>query len=221
MVYDEDELLMLSGIQHYCFCKRQWALIHVEKQWQENVKTIEGKHIHEKVNDPYLVETRGDITIARSVPLTSYELGLYGIADVVEFSRVEKKGVLLKGKTGFWHPIPVEYKRGKPKSDERDEVQLCAQAICLEEMLHVSIEKGYLYYHQIRKRVEIELNSGLRETVKKMASDMHKVYKTGITPKGKVGKHCKLCSMENICKPKVGNKKLKVKDYVQKGVADK
>lgn len=218
MTYLDDEMLMLSGIQHFCFCPRQWALIHIEQQWQENVRTVEGKHVHEKVNDPFIVETRGELVIARSVPLVSYKLGLYGIADVVEFFKHDKQGISLTGKRGLWLPTPVEYKRGKPKSDERDEVQLCAQAICLEEMFKINISKGYLFYHSIRRRIEVILDNRLRETVSELTNKMHQIYKKGATPLGKYGKPCKLCSMENICQPKIGQKKIKVKDYVRKGM---
>ena len=122
----EEEFLMLSGIQHFYFCQRQWALIHIERQWEENVRTIEGKQIHDRVDDPFIIETRGDIVIARAVPIISNKLGLYGVADVVEFIKDEVSGITLSERKGLWKPIPVEYKRGKPKIDIRDEVQLCA-----------------------------------------------------------------------------------------------
>lgn len=218
--YVEDDFLMLSGIQHYYFCERQWALIHIEKQWQENQRTIEGKHIHERADDPFIVETRGDIVIARSVPLLSSRLGLYGIADVVEFVRTESTGIQLKEREGLWMPIPVEYKRGKPKADQRDEVQLCAQAICLEEMLNITIRKGYLFYNRIRRRCEVILDDELRSLVQKLADRMHQDFLMGRTPKAKLGKHCDLCSMKELCQPKIANKKQQVKEYIKKVVAD-
>lgn len=218
--YVEDDFLMLSGIQHYYFCERQWALIHIEKQWQENQRTIEGKHIHERADDPFIVETRGDIVIARSVPLLSSRLGLYGIADVVEFVRTESTGIHLKEKEGLWMPIPVEYKRGKPKTDQRDEVQLCAQAVCLEEMLNITIEKGFLFYNTIRRRCEVVLDDELRSLVQKLADRMHQDFLEGRTPKAKLGKHCNLCSMKELCQPKVANKRQQVKEYIKKVVAE-
>ncbi len=218
--YVEDDLLMLSGIQHFFFCERQWALIHIEKQWQENVRTIEGKHIHERADDPFIVETRGDIVISRSVPLSSYKLGLYGIADVIEFVKTNSKGISLKAKDGQWTPIPVEYKRGKPKTDKRDEVQLCAQAICLEEMLNVTIDKGYLFYNTIKRRSEVVLDNELRTLVQNLADRMHLAFEEGKTPKAKFGKHCDLCSMKEICQPKLTSKKKKVKEYIKKVVAE-
>lgn len=212
---------MLSGIQHFYFCQRQWALIHIEKQWQENVRTIEGKHIHERADDPFIIETRGDIVIARSVPIVSHRIGLYGIADVVEFTKDRAFGIHLKEREGLWRPVPVEYKRGKPKTDMRDEVQLCAQAICLEEMLKISIPKGYLFYHTIKRRTEVIFHEELRSAVQDLANSMHQCFKEMKTPKAKWGKHCSLCSMEEICQPKVTSKNKQVQDYIKKGVVDK
>ncbi|SET03533.1 CRISPR-associated protein Cas4 [Anaerobranca gottschalkii] len=218
MFYSEDELLMLSGIQHFSFCQRQWAIIHLENQWKENLQTVEGNIIHNKVNDPYILESRGKTFVARSVPLISYQLGLYGYADVVEFIKVEKEGVAIRGKRGLWTPIPVEYKRGNPKPDERDEVQLCAQAICLEEMLQLSIQKGYIFYHAIRRRTEVVFTEELRSLVKKLSKEMHETYKRGVTPKGVYSKKCKLCSLFDLCQPKILNKKITVKEYIKKGL---
>lgn len=220
MRYSDEDLLMLSGIQHYYFCQRQWALIHIERQWKENVRTIEGKHIHERVDDPFIVETRGDIVIARSVPLISYTLGLYGIADVVEFVKSTSIGVVLDDRDGLWTPVPVEYKRGKPKTDQRDEVQLCAQAICLEEMLATKIDKGYLYYNTIRRRTEVVLDQELRDTVQSLADKMHEDFLEGYTPKASPGKHCGLCSMIELCQPKLSSKAKKVQEYIAKVVTE-
>lgn len=219
MVYEVEDFLMLSGIQHYFFCKRQWALIHIEQQWQENVRTIEGKHIHERADDPFIVETRGDIIIARSVPLISYNLGLYGIADVIEFMRSDSQGVHLNEREGLWRPVPVEYKRGKPKIDQRDEVQLCAQAICLEEMLDIHIEEAYLFYHAIRRRSKVVLDIDLRDIVQNLADEMHVTFKKGNTPEANREKHCKYCSMKDLCQPKISSKRGKVREYIKKAVA--
>ena len=144
----EEELLALSGLQHLAFCERQWALIHLEGLWAENRPTMEGRFLHERVNDPFFDESRGEVLITRSVPLVSYQLGVFGIADVVEFypTTDTRVGVELPTRTGLWRPAPVEYKRGYPKPDDRDLVQLCAQAICLEEMLGIAVDMGYMYY---------------------------------------------------------------------------
>ncbi len=143
--YGDEDLLMLSGIQHITFCERQWALIHIEQQWAENNLTIEGNWMHQKVDDPTLMNRNKGIVTLRSVTLVSRRLGLYGISDVVEMvaSSSGQNAIQHPKYPGFWQLIPVEYKRGKPKKDQIDEVQLCAQAICLEEMYNVSIEKDF------------------------------------------------------------------------------
>jgi len=127
--YDPDDLLPLSGLQHFLFCRRQWALIHVERQWKENVLTAEGRIMHERADDPFFTESRKGVLIARAVPVASYTLGLSGICDVVEFTE-SQEGVALPGREGRYLAAPVEYKRGKPKQEPSDEAQLCAQAIC-------------------------------------------------------------------------------------------
>ncbi|MBO9315853.1 MAG: CRISPR-associated protein Cas4, partial [Chloroflexus sp.] len=163
--YTPDELLPLSGIQHFLFCRRQWALIHIEMQWQDNVLTVEGKQLHERVDDPFFVETRRNVIISRSVPVASYTLGLSGICDVVEFTS-STEGIRLPGREGFHRPTPIEYKRGHPKRDPVDEAQLCAQAICLEEMLAVPIPCGFLYYGKAHRREPVELTEDLRRLVR-------------------------------------------------------
>jgi len=196
-LYNEDELLSLSGIQHFAFCERQWGLIHVENQWVENVRTVEGKHLHQKVDDPYFTETRGDVKTVRSVPLVSKKLGLYGVADVLELQKLSEDN------SGVRYSI-VEYKRGKPKPDDRDEVQLCAQAICLEEMLAITLDYGYLYYGETKHRHRVVFDDSLRTRVKELTVRMHMLYAQGETPSALKGKRCKNCSMVNICIPKIG-----------------
>ena len=214
--YDHDDLLSLSGIQHFAYCSRQWALIHIEKQWIENLRTVEGKQLHERVNNPSFFEARGNILTARSVPLCSYTLGFYGVSDVVEFHAMKQKGITLKGYKGKWQPIPVEYKRGKPKKDIIDKVQLCTQAICLEEMLIINIEYGYLFYGQTKHRTKILFDIELRNQVKKFSQEMHSLFDKQITPKAlKTGKSCRSCSLYNICIPKLANKRLSVKNYIK------
>ena len=159
--YTAEELLPLSGIQHFLFCRRQWALIDVERQWQENALTVEGKLLHKRVDQPFFSETREGIIQARSVPVASYRLGLTGVCDVVEFSEAQP-GARLPGREGTYLPTPVEYKRGHPKSDPCDEAQLCAQGMCLEEMLSVSIPYGYLFYGETRHRLEVTFTPELK-----------------------------------------------------------
>ena len=217
--YTDEELLALSGIQHFCFCRRQWALIHVEQQWEENLRTAEGRLVHKRVDDPFLTESRGDVVTSRAFPVVSYALGLYGVADVVEYIRADE-GVSLPGREGLWRMRPVEYKRGKPKIDERDEVQLCAQAICLEEMFDVRIDRGDFYYNELRRRVPLLLSSTLREQVVSLSEEMHELFLKGITPAAETTRKCSLCSLQNICMPKVTKKNLSVRRYMRKHVKE-
>ncbi|MEN6389909.1 MAG: CRISPR-associated protein Cas4 [Syntrophomonas sp.] len=216
--YTDEDLLALSGIQHYAFCERQWGLIHLEQQWQENLKTAEGHILHEHVHDPDYKESRVGVVSARSLPLKSYSLGLAGVADLVEFVPLsdenDSAGVLLSGRKGRYQPVPVEYKRGKPKKDDRDAVQLCAQAICLEEMMSVQIEYGYLFYGQTQHRLEVVFNHTLRQRVESLVKNMHDSYEAGNTPVARKGVKCSLCSMENICLPKMMRKTRSVEAYL-------
>lgn len=217
--YADDELLSLSGIQHFHFCKRQWALIHVEQQWKDNLRTTEGHFLHERVDDPFFTECRGDVRISRAFPLVSYSLGLYGIADVIEYIRSET-GVEIPGCDGVWTMRPVEYKRGKPKIDERDEVQVCAQVMCLEEMFGIHIATADFYYYEIRRRVHINITDELRDLVRSLAEEMHIFFREGITPPAQKNRKCKLCSLFDICMPKLTKKKKSVEGYLRKHVSD-
>lgn len=212
--YSPDELLALSGIQHFCFCRRQWALIYVERQWRENVLTAEGKLLHDRVDDPFFSEMRNRVVIARAVPVASYRLGLYGICDVVEFTP-SQVGVSLHGRKGTFLPAPIEYKRGKEKQDKSDEVQLCAQALCLEEMLSITIPFGYFFYGKIRQRVEVRLTEDLRELVYKLAEEMHTYFYRGYTPRVKPSKACKSCSLEDICLPTLQGNVTSASKYIE------
>ena len=216
--YTDYDLLMLSGIQHIAFCQRQYALAYIEMQWAENVLTIEGHHLHEKVDNPFLKDSYKNVVIFRSLSLVSRKLGLYGMADVVEFVQTDNKqnSTTLSGKQGHWQPIPVEYKRGKPKPDERDAVQLCAQAICLEEMYSVYINSGYLFYGETRHRHEVDFNIKLRAQVENYALQMHAMFKNGITPLPEYKSHCKSCSLFEICLPKKISESGKVDEYLKK-----
>jgi CRISPR-associated exonuclease Cas4 len=220
--YSDDDLLMLSGIQHFAFCERQWALIHIEQLWQENVRTVEGRFLHERVHNPMLTEKRGGCIMTRSVPLLSRRLGFYGMADLVEFRKVSNHegGINLPDRSGFWLPTPVEYKRGKPKPDERDEVQLCAQAMCMEEMLGVRISNGELYYGEPKRRFEVVLDSPLRHQVEELSRKMHEVFKRGETPHATKGKKCSLCSMKELCLPALTRKSRSVAHYLQKELSE-
>lgn len=201
MTYDEDDLLLLSGLQHLLFCERQWGLIHIEQQWSENRLTAEGRVLHERAHQAG-AENRPGIRIARSLRLRSLRLGLSGQADVVEFHSSEA-GVALPDCEGLWRPFPVEYKRGKPKRDAYDEVQLCAQALCLEEMFGGGITGGALYYGEPRRRFEIPFTTELRILTETLAERMHQLYATGQTPAAVYEPKCDSCSLIAICMPRL------------------
>lgn len=215
--YTSDELLPLSGIQHFVFCRRQWALIHVERQWQENALTVEGKLLHNRADNPFFTETRKGVITARSVPIASYRLGLAGVCDVVEFTE-SPDGVKLPGREGLFLPAPVEYKRGHEKRDPCDEAQLCAQAICLEEMLSTAVPIGYLYYGETRHRVEVELTAELRDLVREMSEEMHAYFQRGYTPRVKSSKACRSCSLADICLPTLQEKVIPASKYIQQQI---
>lgn len=215
--YTKDDLLPLSGIQHFLFCRRQWALIHVEQQWKENALTAEGRIMHKRVDDPFFTETRNGVITVRSVPVASYRLGLSGVCDVVEFT-ASPDGVKLPNRERLYLPAPIEYKRGKEKHDHSDEVQLCAQAICLEEMLSTRISRGYLYYGETRHRVEIEFTSELRRLVQDMSAEMHNYFTRGYTPKVKTHKGCRSCSLADICLPVLNEKVIAASKYIKQQI---
>ena len=217
--YTADELLPLSGLQHFLFCRRQWALIHVERQWQENALTAEGRIMHQRADDPFFTEVRKGVILTRSVPIASYRLGLSGVCDVVEFTQANE-GVQLKGQEGFYLPAPVEYKRGKPKREPSDEAQLCAQALCLEEMLSVAIPQGYLYYGQTHHREAVLLTPELRQLVHDMAGEMHAYFGRGYTPRVKPFKGCRSCSLADVCLPVLQEKVAPASKYIEQQLRD-
>ncbi len=210
MRYAEDDLLALSGVQHIVFCERQASLIYVERAWADNALTVDGSHRHAGVHEQSpRRERRGDLLIVRGLALRSLELGLAGVADVVEFhrtgERLDKKGVPqgaeLPNLPGFWVPFPVEYKRGRPKPHRADEVQLCAQALCLEEMLGVSIAEGALFYGKEQRRVPVTLDDELRALTADAAFRLHRLLREGITPPAVREPKCERCSLLELCLP--------------------
>lgn len=198
-MFSDEDLLPISGLQHLTFCERQWALIHMEMEWEENVRTIEGKQLHEFVHEQG-TNVRAGARMVRGLRLRSLKMGLYGVADLVEF-HPHDRGIALSELPGQWLPYPVEYKRGRKRYDSADELQLCAQALCLEEMLNVSVPKGAIYYGQPRRRSEIDLTADLREEVARLCSRARELYDSGRTPSPRAGKHCSNCSLESICMP--------------------
>ncbi len=197
---DADDYLLMSGIQHFCFCRRQWALIHLEQQWVENLRTAEGRIDHKKCHDIDQNERRGDLIIVRGMRVVSNRLRLTGDCDVVEF-RVSPEGVPLSNEKGLWMPMPVEYKHGHPKENDADRLQLCAQAMALEEMLVCEIPQAALYYEETRRREIVLLTEKLRQKTQSMADEMNRYFARGYTPKVKPGTFCNACSLKPICLP--------------------
>ena len=214
MEYSEEDYLFISGIQHFKFCRRQWALIHVEQQWEENVHTVIGELMHKKAHDPYLTEKRKDTIIVRALPVVSKEMGITGECDVVEFRRCED-GVRLHGHRGLYSIYPVEYKKGKPKTDEKDQLQLAAQAMCLEEMFSTKIKEGALFYGETKRREVIHITDELRIEVRDMFQEMHHYFSRHYTPKVKTSKSCSSCSLKEICLPKL-SKTVSVGTYMKR-----
>lgn len=201
-MYREEEYLLLSGLQHFAYCRRQWALIHIEQQWAENERTIDGQLFHSTAHNAEKVEKRGNLLITRGLHIKSSVLGMSGICDVVEFHKSDS-GVSISSYNGLWEPYPVEYKKGLPKTNDADELQLCAQAICLEEMLLCHIPQGSLFYGENRRRTVIDFTDALRLRVYSMAEEMHDLWKKEYTPKVKPQKGCNACSLKEICVPKL------------------
>jgi CRISPR-associated exonuclease Cas4 len=223
-MYSEDDLLPISALQHLAFCERQWALIHLEGVWAENQLTAEGRVMHDRAHEPG-TESRGDIRISRGLRLRSLRLGLSGIADVVEFHRRGRLGdaggkgpvaggVRLPGVSGSWDPFPVEYKRGRPKSGPYDEVQLCAQALCLEEMLGVQVPSAALFYGKPVRRFEVALTPSLRVETKRLAIRVHELMRLGVTPPPIYEKKCDSCSLISVCMPERLSEHRTVEDYI-------
>ena len=200
MAFEETESLQLSGLQHFAFCRRQWALIHIENQWAENSRTADGRVMHEKAHDVTSVESRGDRKITRGMYIRSAVLGISGQCDVVEFLRSDS-GVPMPGWNGKWQPFPIEYKRGAPKMTDADRLQLCAQAMCLEEMLCCPVPQGALFYGETHRREIVECSEPLRNQVHTLLAEMHEYYRRGCTPKVKRSKSCNACSLQELCVP--------------------
>ncbi len=213
-MYNEEDYLMLSGIQHFCFCRRQWALIHIEQQWDENYRTVDGAIMHENVHDSNFHEKRGSKIITRAMAVSSARLGINGECDAVEFVK-DSNGIDIFKLNGKYSIIPVEYKRGKPKEDESDIMQLTAQAICLEEMLCCEIPFGYMYYGETRHRLKVTFDEEIRNKTENTIIEMHKLFDKKHTPKVKRTKACNACSLKNICLPVICKNK-NASEYMKK-----
>jgi CRISPR-associated exonuclease Cas4 len=215
-LFSEADLMPLSALQHLLFCKRQCALIHVEQQWEENRYTAEGRIMHERV-DASRPESRGDVRLEFSVALRSFRLGLIGKADVVEFHRCQRSSCSApKTDCELWQPFPVEYKRGRPKKENWDKVQLCAQALCLEEMLEVAVPAGALFYGKTRRRVDVAFDTDLRRETENTSQRLHELIASMRTPSPAYKKRCDKCSFFDRCLPKTLKQPQPVIDYLRK-----
>lgn len=207
-MFGEEELLPLSGLQHLAFCERRWALIHLERQWEENLFTAEGEVIHEKAHSGD-VESRPGALIRRTVPVRSYRLGISGQTDVLEYlpCRAGEAGVRLARREGVWRPYPVEYKRRRDRGGRSPyAVQLCAQAICLEEMLQTEVAEGAIFDAEKHRRVAVAFDSALRAMVEVLAGRMHEIHQSRATPRAEHGRRCESCSMKPVCLPRIGER---------------
>lgn len=213
MTYDEDDYLMISGIQHFCFCKRQWALIHMEQEWADDGRTVSGNIFHEKA-DTLSKEKRRGIVVLRSVRVSSSSLGLSGRCDVVEIHE-DSEGFQVDGMEGTYSVIPVEYKVGHRKESDWDRVQLCAESIALEESLHTVVQMGYLFYGSERRRECVPMNNQLREFTIQLAEEMHRTYEGATMPSAVKTPMCKKCSLFDICMPEIDGRQT-VNDYMRR-----
>jgi CRISPR-associated exonuclease Cas4 len=216
-MFTEDELLPISALQHLAFCKRQWGLIHLEGVWKDNVLTAEGILMHEKAHGED-AESRPDIRIARALRVRSLRLGIVGQTDIVEFHKTEdvSNSITLPGVSGLWFPKVIEYKHGKPKIGIEDEVQLCAQCLCLEEMLNVKLTSASFFYGQPRRRQNVVLNRELREKTEELITLLRDLTAAGRTPEPEYSSRCRNCSLVEYCLPKIAGHNKSVKKYIQK-----
>ncbi len=225
----EDDLLPVSALADIVYCERRAALHHLEQIWQDNVFTIEGTHLHEKVDAEEPTETKGEVRISRGMMFRSFRLGLVGKADVVEFRQIPPhpdplpqgergylEGIVLEGLEGLWTPYPIEYKRGKLRHEEGFELQVCAQALCLEEMLNCPIPKGAMFYGKTKRRLEVEFTETLRDATEDAAKRLHRMFRERITPKAVREPKCDKCSLFETCMPEVTDGNKSVKKYLEK-----
>lgn len=203
----------LSALQHFAYCRRQWGLIFLERQWTENARTAEGQLFHQTAHHGPESETRGDLLILRGLRVASPPLRLGGVCDVVEFHR-SPSGISLAGREGLWLPYPVEYKKGSDQTQESDEVQLCGQALCLEEMLCCQIPEGSLFYGETRRRTRVTFDETLRQRTLDLLHELLGYMDRGYTPGAKFRKGCNACSLRDICLPKL-SRTPSVSDYIR------
>lgn len=197
---------MLSGVQHFKFCPRQWYLVYIEQIWQENELTTLGSILHERVHQPEQSQRRGSVVTLRSVPLASYTLGIYGFSDAVELhpaTDAEAPTFTHPKYPGRWEAIPIEYKRGRPKRHNADRLQLCAEAMCLEEAYGISIPLGYVFYGETKHREEVLFSAELREELRTTVEAMHEAFKSKAPLPAVYSAKCRSCSLHDQCMPRV------------------
>ncbi len=216
--HKENDYLLISGIQHFIFCRRQWALIHIEQLWGENFFTIDGKIKHTKVDGGKIFETKNDIKIIRSMPISSHKLKIQGKCDVVEL-KPDDKGFYFSKYKEKYIVYPVEYKRGKAKTDESDTMQLLAQAMCIEEMLGISIKEGACFYFETRRRENITFTVDLRDRLTNIVKEMNNYYEQQYTPKVKRSRKCKSCSLKDLCLPELDGT-ISVSQYMEERIKE-
>lgn len=217
MEYAEEDFIQLSGIQHFIFCRRQWGLINIAQAWEENFLTAEGRLMHDRAHDPFIKEKRKDVIISRAMPIMSRRMGVTGECDVVEFTKADD-GITLNGREGKFKVCPVEYKRGSPKVNDSDRIQLAAQAMCLEEMLLCRIDEGALFYGETRRRERVEITDELRIRTEKVFREMHDDLRLGRIAAPEVHAHCAACSLKDVCMPKLV--RLSASDYIRSNVEE-
>ncbi len=220
-MFSEDDLLPLSGLQHMAFCERRWALVQLENIWADNRFTAEGKELHERAHSGE-IESRPGVLIRRTLPIHSLRLGLSGQADIVEFEPAGDAGhgIAIEGRRGQWCPFPIEYKRSRDKAGSAAyQIQLCAQALCLEEMFGIEIEQGAIYDGSTRRRVAVAFTGHLRDEIEHLAARMHELFAARKTPKPILKKACGGCSLREACKPEVLSKAGPVQGYLLTALA--
>lgn len=215
---DDSDYLMLSGLKHFCFCRRRWALVHIEQLWEENALTLDGHYMHERVHDETFTEKRGSVLLSRAMPVRSERWRITGECDMVELY-ADKNGVPIHGREGKWLLYPVEYKRGNVDPTGADEMQLCAQVLCLEEMFVATIPEGALYYGEIRRRVTVPMTEELRQRTGEALEEMHRLYERGYTPRAKMTSACKSCSLHELCQPEL-SKRMSASEYVRRALEE-
>lgn len=213
---EEDDLLPISALQHLIFCERQFALIHVERVWVENVFTAEGRQLHERIESGES-QAKGELRIARDLQIRSLAAGLVGRSDVVEFHR-DPGGVVIGRWPGRWRSFPVEYKRGRPKEHRADEAQLCAQAVCLEEMLGRPVPRGALFYGKTRRRIEVNFDPELRELVALAVARCRQLIDRSETPRARREPKCDHCSLLAICRPETDGRS--ARRFVERSIVE-